>query len=72
MKYILFALLAFAGNAMAQTPQAACGKIVHIEKFQTTLVEPRNVDIWLPEGYDSGKKYAVGTGNFKSSNFTLR
>jgi len=59
MKYILFALLAFAGNAMAQTPQAACGKIVHIEKFQTTLVEPRNVDIWLPEGYDSGKKYAV-------------
>lgn len=59
MKMMLLTLLVFTGNAMAQTPQAACGKMVHIEKFTSNLVEPRNVDIWLPEGYDSGKKYAV-------------
>jgi predicted alpha/beta superfamily hydrolase len=59
MKTMLFALLVFTVNAIAQTPQVACGKIVHIEKFASTLVEPRNVDIWLPEGYDQEKKYAV-------------
>jgi enterochelin esterase-like enzyme len=56
---MLLALLMVTCNAMAQTPQAACGKIVHIENFASTLVEPRNVDIWLPEGYYSEKKYAV-------------
>lgn len=59
MRLLLIVLLIFAGRVMAQTPQVACGKIVHIDKFQTSLVEPRNVDIWLPEGYDPAKKYAV-------------
>jgi hypothetical protein len=45
---VLFVLFVFAGNVFAQVPKAACGKIVHIEKFASNLVEPRNIDIWLP------------------------
>jgi predicted alpha/beta superfamily hydrolase len=56
---VLFVLFISAGNVFAQIPKAACGKIVHIDKFASNLVEPRNIDIWLPDGYDSGKKYSV-------------
>lgn len=37
------------------------GTLVHMETFATTLVEPRPVDVWLPEGYDaaSDDRYAV-------------
>lgn len=35
------------------------GSIQRIESFPSRFVRPRNVDIWLPEGYSKDKKYAV-------------
>jgi len=35
------------------------GRLVRIENFPTEFIKPRNVDIWLPEGYSEDKKYAV-------------
>lgn len=41
------------------TPHVSSGKIVRIENFSSKFISPRNIDIWLPEGYSSQKKYAV-------------
>jgi len=47
-------------SANAQTlPKVASGKIERIDNFKSQFVEPRNVDIWLPEGYNSETKYSV-------------
>ena len=35
------------------------GTLQHIENFPSLFIKPRNVDIWLPEGYSQDKKYAV-------------
>ena len=43
----------------AQTPAAATGTIRHFENFTSKYVAPRTVDVWLPPGYDSTRKYAV-------------
>lgn len=42
-----------------QLPKVSTGKIERIQNFPTKLIETRNVDIWLPEGYNAGKRYAV-------------
>lgn len=42
-----------------QLPKVAAGRIVRIENFPSRYVEARNVDVWLPEGYSSKKKYPV-------------
>jgi enterochelin esterase-like enzyme len=56
---VLLALLFFCGNLLAQTPKLSSGTIQHIENFPSKFVPARNVDIWLPDGYDAHKKYAV-------------
>jgi enterochelin esterase-like enzyme len=44
----------------AQTIQQVCsGKLIHVENFQSKYVDARNVDIWLPEGYDGKKRFDV-------------
>lgn len=40
-------------------PKVSYGSIVRVENFQTKLVTPRNVDIWLPEHFSTNKKYDV-------------
>jgi predicted alpha/beta superfamily hydrolase len=40
-------------------PEVSSGKLIRIENFQSKYVYPRTIDIWLPEAYDAGKKYAV-------------
>ena len=40
-------------------PKVEKGKIERIEKLGSKYVDARNVDVWLPEGYSSKKKYAV-------------
>lgn len=35
------------------------GKIRRFRDFPSALVPARNVDVWLPDGYDPGKKYSV-------------
>lgn len=44
----------------AQTIQQVCsGKLIHVENFQSKYVDARNVDIWLPDGYDGKKKFDI-------------
>jgi enterochelin esterase-like enzyme len=40
-------------------PRVSSGSIQRIEKFPSRFVTARNVDIWLPDGYDTSKKYSV-------------
>ena len=41
----------------SQKPVA--GKIDFIENFPSKFISERNVEVWLPEGYNASKKYAV-------------
>lgn len=54
---ILLSLLSF--HVTAQLPAVVAGKIVRVENFESKYVTARNIDIWLPEGYNGKKKYAV-------------
>lgn len=57
---LLFITLKIFPILIAQNKQKAiAGKIDHIENFTSKFVEPRNVDIWLPENYDSTRKFSV-------------
>jgi enterochelin esterase-like enzyme len=42
-----------------QGAKVSTGTLLHFEKFPSTFVTPRNVDVWLPEGYSTGHRYAV-------------
>lgn len=61
MKNALLLFLLFISSMMqAQGLQkVSSGKIEHIENFQSQYTSARNIDIWLPEGYDGIKKFAV-------------
>jgi enterochelin esterase-like enzyme len=43
----------------AQTVNVSSGKVQRIENFKSQFIDPRNVDVWLPEGYSDKQKYAV-------------
>lgn len=43
----------------AQTIKVSTGKVERLENFKSKFVDARNVDVWLPDGYSSGEKYAV-------------
>lgn len=58
-KLLLFAVITISfgvENLMAQT---ASGTLEHFENFRSAYVDARNIDVWLPDGYDAKKKYAV-------------
>jgi hypothetical protein len=44
------------GNGL---PKVSSGTLVRIEGFKSNYISPRNIDVWLPEGYDQSEKYAV-------------
>lgn len=46
-------------NAQNQLPKVSSGIIERIDSFPSRFVTARNIDIWLPEGYDPQNKYAV-------------
>jgi predicted alpha/beta superfamily hydrolase len=52
-------LFVSVGVSAQNLPKVASGKIERIENFNSEFVAPRNIDIWLPDGYDSGKNYRV-------------
>lgn len=59
-KLLLFGCLLISGSLKAQQlPKVPCGKMERLQNFPSKYVVPRNVDIWLPPGYSSEKKYAV-------------
>ena len=59
-RLLFFALFLAFSNAGAQNlPKLASGSITRVENFKSEFVASRNVDIWIPEGYDTKKKYSV-------------
>jgi len=42
-----------------QMPEVVGGRIERMENFKSEYVTPRNIDIWLPEGYPGSDDYAV-------------
>ncbi|MDV7137366.1 alpha/beta hydrolase-fold protein [Maribacter sp. TH_r10] len=46
-------------KAQSSLPKVVHGKIERIENFESKYITPRNVDIWMPEGYSPSKKYSV-------------
>jgi hypothetical protein len=65
MKIFLVSLLAImffvygCGKKSTGLPEVASGRIERLADFKSEYVLPKNVDIWLPEGYDKSEKYAV-------------
>ncbi len=43
----------------AQTSHLASGTLQRFENFPSKFISPREVDVWLPDGYTTRKKYAV-------------
>lgn len=48
-----------AARAVAQIPVASSGTIRRFADFPSRYVTPRPVDVWLPDGYNATRKYAV-------------
>lgn len=40
-------------------PTTTSGRLTRHENFKSAYVEPRNVDVWLPDGYNGNEKNAV-------------
>ena len=62
MKLAIYVLGFCLWGLLAQSqplPQVVSGKIERITQFPSKYVTARNVDVWLPDGYSSNKKYAV-------------
>lgn len=60
MKYsLIFLFSSIMQISFAQMPHLASGKLVRYENYHSAFVDPRNVDVWLPDGYSSSKKYDV-------------
>jgi enterochelin esterase-like enzyme len=43
----------------AQEVKVTSGKVQRFAHFQSKLIDARNIDVWLPNGYSSNEKYAV-------------
>lgn len=56
---VLIIILCLSNTSIAQTPKVSSGSIRHLENFTSQFVASRNIDVWLPDGYDSLKKYVV-------------
>jgi len=56
---IVTTVLVLQVSLIAQIPQTSSGTLRRFERFSSTYVAARNVDVWLPKGYDPQQKYAV-------------
>jgi len=61
MKKILVFIFAIIASFICYSQQVkvSSGSVQRFENFGSKYVAPRNVDVWLPEGYSPSKKYAV-------------
>lgn len=57
--YLLFLFLVISFQLPAQQARVNAGTLKHFEQFKSKYVSARNVDVWLPEDYQSTKKYPV-------------
>lgn len=51
--------LVSTAEAQVPLPQVSSGQIKRFENFPSRWVDARNVDVWLPPGYDVKKRYPV-------------
>jgi enterochelin esterase-like enzyme len=64
-RFIPFLLLSISTFAQKKDsvalliPHVTLGTIKHYENVESKFLPPHNVDVWLPEGYDTKNKYAV-------------
>ena len=58
-KYLLLFQLILCLSVWAQVVQVSSGKAIRHSLFSSKYVDARNVDVWLPAGYQTSKKYAV-------------
>ena len=57
---ILTALLISCNHRdVKKLPEVSSGKLIRLENLPSNYINPRTIDIWLPEGYTDSKKYAV-------------
>ena len=54
----LLIIILLTVSSFAQV-NVSTGTVKRLEKFASKYVDPRNVDVWLPDGYSAKKKYAV-------------
>ncbi|MGK4569069.1 alpha/beta hydrolase [Flavobacterium sp. 3HN19-14] len=61
MKKIIPLLLLLPVVSSAQNVKVTAGSLTQFQNFYSKLVEPRDVDVWLPENYqkDGNQKYSV-------------
>ena len=66
LRFLLFSAVfvlpvLFSSRCATPSPAAAAARLVHLADFAARSVGPRNVDIWLPPGYDAHpeKRYPV-------------
>jgi len=59
-KNLAILISSFFGMASsAQEVKVSTGKVEHYADFKSQYIEPRNIDVWLPNGYSGKEKYAV-------------
>ncbi len=56
---LIVILFVLSGILQAQIPQVSTGRIQRLQHFQSDYVSARNIDVWLPEGYNPARKYPV-------------
>ncbi|MBP6558424.1 MAG: alpha/beta hydrolase [Flavobacterium sp.] len=49
----------FCWILMAQDIKVSKGNVQRFENFKSKFVDARNVEVWLPKGYNANEKYAV-------------
>ncbi len=61
MRKILILVLSTmpAFTVLSQTVNLAGGSIIRFSHFSSKYISARNIDVWLPDGYNKLKKYAV-------------
>lgn len=53
-------MLLMSATALAQPlPQVTSGRIERLASFPSKHVDARHIDVWLPEGYSTAKRYQV-------------
>lgn len=60
--FLIFAVCACSPNAKDEKPAVkrnVTGTLIEHKSFPSKYVPPRQVDVWLPSGYDASKRYAV-------------
>lgn len=58
LSVFLFLLFTLAVSAQ-DLPRVSAGKVQRFENFKSAFVSPRNVDVWLPDNYNTNLKYSV-------------